>query len=235
MNLKEFSDQFDTLLDSYKLKEKFGDIEDLYTLKLDEYEKSTYLTKAQYDLIIDLYTGRNQIGNSYEQTEELRRYLSNLNSVKLIEEFVSMGYLGLSPNSIKCNISDNNILYITQEQCLLESTDPCLNNTWLDTYPILRDEYNNLKNNPFKNKKVWRVDLGIDEVELISKFTIKGYKVSYIRKPKPIILEDLYQVSIEGINTASECELNSNLHSIILQRAVETAITYMATKFNNKE
>ena len=156
-------------------------------------------------------------------------------SVKLIEEFVSMGYLGLSPNSIKCNISDNNILYITQEQCLLESTDPCLNNTWLDTYPILRDEYNNLKNNPFKNKKVWRVDLGIDEVELISKFTIKGYKVSYIRKPKPIILEDLYQVSIEGINTASECELNSNLHSIILQRAVETAITYMATKFNNKE
>ena len=82
---------------------------------------------------------------------------------------------------------------------------------------------------------MWRVDLGIDKVELISKFTIKGYKVSYIRKPKPIILEDLYQVSIEGINTASECELNSNLHSIILQRAVETAITYMATKFNNKE
>lgn len=235
MNLKEFSDQFDTLLDSYKLKEKFGDIEDLYTLKLDEYEKSTYLTKAQYDLIIDLYTGRNQIGNSYEQTEELRRYLSNLNSVKLIEEFKNMGYLGLSPNSVQCSIADNNILYITQEQCLLESEDPCLNNTWLDTYPILRDEYNNLKNNPFKNKKVWRVDLGIDKVELISKFTIKGYKVSYIRKPKPIILEDLYQVSIEGINTASECELNSNLHSIILQRAVETAITYMATKFNNKE
>lgn len=233
MNLKEFSDQFDTLLNSYNDVKDFGDTSSNISIQLDEYEKSTYLTKAQYDLIIDLYTGRNQIGNSYEQTEELRRYLSNLNSVKLIEEFTNI--LGLSPNSVKCSIADNNILYITQEQCLLESEDPCLNNTWLDTYPILRDEYNNLKNNPFKNKKVWRVDLGIDEVELISKFTIKGYKVSYIRKPKPIILEDLYQVSIEGINTASECELNSNLHSIILQRAVETAITYMATKFNNKE
>lgn len=233
MNLKEFSDQFDTLLNSYNDVKDFGDTSSNISIQLDEYEKSTYLTKAQYDLIIDLYTGRNQIGNSYEQTEELRRYLSNLNSVKLIEEFTNI--LGLSPNSVKCSIADNNILYITQEQCLLESEDPCLNNTWLDTYPILRDEYNNLKNNPFKNKKVWRVDLGIDEVELISKYPIKGYKVSYIRKPKPIILEDLYQVSIEGINTASECELNSNLHSIILQRAVETAITYMATKFNNKE
>lgn len=107
MNLKEFSDQFDTLLDSYKLKEKFGDIEDLYTIKLDEYEKSVFLTNAQSDLIIDLYTGRSQIGNSYEQTEELRRYLSNLNVTKYKEKFTAMGNIGLSPKSVKCFIDDN--------------------------------------------------------------------------------------------------------------------------------
>ena len=235
MNLNEFSDQFDTLLNSYNDIKDFGYTSSNISIQLDEYEKSVYLTKAQHDLIIDLYTGRNQIGNSYEQTEELRRYLSNLNSVKLIEEVINMGLLGLSPNSVTCDIEDGDILYITQEQCIIESEDPCLNNMWLDTYPILRDEYNRIKNNPFKNNKVWRVDLGIDKVELISKFTIKGYKVSYIRKPKPIILEDLYQVSIEGINTASECELNANLHPLILERAVQTAINYMAAKFNNKE
>ena len=104
MNLREFSDQFDTLLDSYKLKEKFGDTEDIYTIKLDEYEKSVFLTNAQSDLIIDLYTGRSQIGNSYEQTEEIRRYLSNLNVTTYKEEFTDMGKLGLSPKSIQCDI-----------------------------------------------------------------------------------------------------------------------------------
>lgn len=229
MNLKEFSDQFDTLLDSYKLKEKFGDIEDLYPIKLDEYEKSVFLTNAQSDLIIDLYTGRSQIGNSYEQTEELRRYLSNLNVTKYIEEFTTMENIGLSPKSVKCFIDDD-ILWITQEQSELESEDPCINGTFVDTYPILRDEYNRIKNNPFRNNKVWRVDLDVSTIELISKTKIKGYKVSYIKKPAPIILEDLGNLSIEGLSTESECELNPNLHKHILEKAVISAFNYMETK-----
>lgn len=229
MNVKEFSDQFDTLLDSYKLKEKFGDIENLYTLKLDEYEKSIFLTNAQNDLIIDLYTGRSQIGNSYEQTEEIRRYLSNLNTTKYIEEFENMGNIGISQNSVKCNIKDN-VLWITQEQCKIQSSDKCLNGTLIDTFPILRDEYNRIKNNPFKNNKVWRIDLDTSIVELISKNKIIGYKVSYLRKPNPIILEDLGDLTIEGISKETECSLNPNIHKHILEKAVMSAINYMTTK-----
>jgi hypothetical protein len=126
MNNKEFSEQFDTLLDSYKLSNDYGLDENLYVLKLDEYEKSMFLSNAQNDVIIELYTGRGIINESYEQSEELRRYLSNLNETKVITEFISINN-GLADNSFKCDIG-NDVLYITQEQCQISSDNSCLNN-----------------------------------------------------------------------------------------------------------
>ena len=51
------------------------------------------------------------------------------------------------------------------------------------------------------------------------------YKLRYIKKPKPIVLTDLSEseVSIEGVSKETQCELPSELHSEILQRAVELA------------
>lgn len=49
------------------------------------------------------------------------------------------------------------------------------------------------------------------------------YYVTYLRKPKPIILTDLVGLTIDGESTASTSELNSELHPEILQRAVELA------------
>lgn len=54
------------------------------------------------------------------------------------------------------------------------------------------------------------------------------YQMRYVRKPRPIILRDLAtefgdNVSIDGVYTKSECELASELHQEILQRAVELA------------
>jgi hypothetical protein len=51
------------------------------------------------------------------------------------------------------------------------------------------------------------------------------YSVRYLRKPRPIILEDLTDsnISIDGVSTESTCELDSELHQEILQRAVEMA------------
>ncbi len=34
-------------------------------------EKSIFLTKAQEEIIIDLYNGKNPFGDSFEKTEEL--------------------------------------------------------------------------------------------------------------------------------------------------------------------
>ena len=128
MTNTEFSQQFDTLLDSFKLKNEFGTDENLLTLKLDEYEKSVYLTQAQNDLIVELYSGRNSFKASYEETEELRRYLSNVTKVSLITTFSSTT-LGISPTSVLCTIDDSKLLYIVQEQCKVTSSDSCVDNT----------------------------------------------------------------------------------------------------------
>ncbi len=63
MNVKEFSNEFNVILDSYKVKNQFGETENFYSIQLDEYEKSVYLTNAQKELVLELYSGRNLIGN----------------------------------------------------------------------------------------------------------------------------------------------------------------------------
>lgn len=62
-------------------------------------------------------------------------------------------------------------------------------------------------------------------IELIGKMDKPSfsYSMRYIRKARPIVLEDLGDLSIDGVSTKTECELDSELHREILQRAVELA------------
>ena len=68
MNVQEFSNSFDTLLQPYIAKESFSEQNNL---AFDEYEKSVFLTKAQEQIVLELY-------QELEQSEEVRKYLSNL-------------------------------------------------------------------------------------------------------------------------------------------------------------
>ena len=68
MNVQEFSNSFDTLLQPYIAKESFSEQNNL---AFDEYEKSIFLTKAQEQIVLELY-------QELEQSEEVRKYLSNL-------------------------------------------------------------------------------------------------------------------------------------------------------------
>ena len=51
------------------------------------------------------------------------------------------------------------------------------------------------------------------------------YRMRYVKKPKPIILENLtnYNVSIDGLTAVTECELPEVTHKEILERAVVLA------------
>lgn len=62
-----------------------------------------------------------------------------------------------------------------------------------------------------------------------------NYQMRYIKKPRPIILEPLYDsgVSIDGEQSKSECELAPELHPEILQRAVELAKAAYIGDFNS--
>ena len=66
MNRFEMSNEMDVLLSAYTLD---------VAIVLDEYEKSVYLTKAQEDIVLEIYNGRNNLGISFESNEEARRLL----------------------------------------------------------------------------------------------------------------------------------------------------------------
>ena len=230
MTNKEFSDGFSTLLNSFGITPN---------ITLDEYEKSTFLTNAQEQLIIDIYSGRNVIySKSFEQTEELRRYLSNL--VETYETSTKVtGKLGLSKDSVFFEIPQDT-WFITYEVALLkDSRLGCLDGIEASVVPLPQDDLYRAKDNPFRGPskdRVLRLDIKSDLAELISKYNVDKYLMRYISQPTPIILVDLPDgLSINGISTESECELNPVVHRAILERAVQLAIISKTQLTGNKE
>ena len=57
MELMDFSNGFDTLLNSYAREANFGEAAFNGTVVLDEYEKSQFLTKAQEDIVSFIQEG----------------------------------------------------------------------------------------------------------------------------------------------------------------------------------
>ena len=230
MTNKEFSDGFSTLLNSFGVTPN---------ITLDEYEKSTFLTNAQEQLIIDIYSGRNIIyGKSFEQTEEIRRYLSNL--VETYETSTKVtGKLGLSKDSVFFEIPQDT-WFITYEVAFLkDSRLGCLDGIEASVVPLPQDDLYRAKDNPFRGPskdRVLRLDIKSDLAELISKYNVDKYLMRYISQPTPIILVDLPDgLSINGISTESECELNPVVHRAILERAVQLAIISKTQLTGNKE
>lgn len=230
MTNKEFSDGFSTLLNSFGITPN---------ITLDEYEKSTFLTNAQEQLIIDIYSGRNIIyGKSFEQTEEIRRYLSNL--VETYETSTKVtGKLGLSQDSVFFEIPQDT-WFITYEVAFLkDSRLGCMNGIEASVVPLPQDDLYRAKDSPFRGPskdRVLRLDIKSGLTELISKYNVDKYLMRYISQPTPIILVDLPdELSINGVSTESECELNPVVHRAILERAVQLAIISKTQLTGNKE
>ena len=109
-------------------------------------------------------------------------------------------------------------------------------NRLISIIPMNYEEYARLMSKPWKQplkNQGWRLFQSTGGVDFISEIVIKcnsslaDYKIRYVKRPKPIILANLADeysnVSIEGITTITECELDPIIHSEILQRAVELA------------
>ena len=219
MNVQEFSNSFDTLLQPYIAKESFSEQNNL---AFDEYEKSVFLTKAQEQIVLELY-------QELEQSEEVRKYLSNLiktdNYIPVGEQDETL--INNNFKSYKVEIS-NNILFMIYEQCTLNDENNCINNKIVSVVPTIHDDLDKVLKNPFKSpnsRKVIRLDFD-NKIELISKYNISNYKVRYLKKPNPIILitlEDNLSIN-NGDTKVSNGETNPILHERIVQRAVQLAV-----------
>lgn len=227
MTTQEFSNEFDTLVNSYSRYKDFDDKENLDSIEFNEYEKSIYLTQGQEQIIKELYNGKNSYLDSFEKTEEIRRYLSNLLKTEIITLPVQTTG-ALSPNSVFYTIPAE-VWYIVYEQVKFDDeTLDCLNGSTGGIVPVTLDEYYRVSRNPFRGpskNRVLRLDSNTNKVELISKYKISEYLVRYISRPTPIVLENLPNgLTINQVNIKTECSLHEALHRYILERAVEEAL-----------
>ena len=209
MTNKEFDTQFDIF---------YNNIASNAAPSVTSYEKSVFLTQAQRDIIIGLYNGREIPGVSFESTEEARKYLSNL--VKVHEVDI---------DNINTLIElPNKLWFITLEESIFnDDSYECLKGNIMEVVPARQDNLYSLLDNPFKGpseRRVLRVDIN-GKIKLYSKYKISKYIVTYVEQPSPIILENLsdYDLSIEGISTESESNINPILHRAVLERAVALA------------
>lgn len=265
MNRSEFSDSFDTLLNSYALRADFGEQSSKQEIVLDEYEKSVLLTQAQ-DIVVKSFFDRksNSLGDGFDDSTMRQIDFSSLITTATLTKspdqstvFDDRGIIYTMP--LRGSISTGNntfdstfdytffssvqngnitdVLFILNEKLVTHSGE--FKKSYV-VVPINYKEYDRLMSKPYSQpmkKQAWRLlqndTRGFDiKSELIprwnlsSKEEILQYKIRYIRRPYPIILEDLSDgLNIDGFSRARDCELNPILHPEILQRAVELAIT----------
>ena len=217
MDVQELSNLFDTLLQPYITKDVLGEQN---TLAFDEYEKSIFLTKAQEQIVLELY-------QELEQSEENRKYLSNLiktgNYVPVGEQDEAL--INNTFKSYKVEIEDS-VLFMIYEQCTLSDENNCINGRIVSVIPTIHDDLDKVLKNPFKspnNRKVIRLDFD-NKIELISKYNVSNYKIRYLKKPNPIILVKLENLNIDKKQEVSNGETNPILHERIVQRAVQLAV-----------
>lgn len=222
MTTQEFSDAFDTLVNSYSSGT---------SVTFDEYEKSLFLTQSQREIVIAYYNGN--AGPTFEGTEEYRRYFEPLVLQDEITEAEDVKTILNRFMSYKYKLQSNVLFIIFEAVDFTKDSTGCKNNLEIPVQPVTHDDYHKVKNNPFRGpneRRVLRLDSNLLEdsnqsVELITKYPISTYKYRYLKKPSPIVLTDFdNDLSIEGVSTVSECEIHESLHDMILKRAVQIAL-----------
>jgi len=273
MTIQEFSDTFDTLLNSYNTQAVFGEATSKTDIVLDEYEKSVFLTQAQ-DLIVKQYFDRslNQQGQGFDDSSRRQIDFSSLITVA-----------SLSPSETQEGVYDERgvwfdlpsvsgglppVLFILNEKLQIRKTrqaaldplsepyaqegaaalNPLVETTYNKSFvvvPINYKEYDRQMSKAFTQplkKQAWRLfndssDGTEVKAEVIPVANATGletgeslsytYKIRYIRRPTPIVLANLGgdDLNVDGVNEASECELNPIIHMDILNKAVELALS----------
>lgn len=240
MTIQEFSNGFDTLVSSYSATADFGHETSRLSLAFDEYEKSQFLTIAQEELVVNLYTGNNSKGESFESSEEIRRYLANLVVDKNLKPITNTSGtpLGLSTTSKFFTLPDNPKVWFIIYEAVIISNGKCEGKTSMKVYPVRHDEYQNIKDNPFRganDRRALRLDLSEGNIEIVCKYNVTDYYIRYIMKLTPIVLVDLSDgLSINGISNATDCQLHEALHHRILERAVMLALQSKGININKE-
>lgn len=239
MTCEEFSNLFDTLLNSYNIQAGFGEGSNKQgAITLDEYEKSVLLTQAQ-DIIVKSYFDRT-LNNQGQGFDDSTRRQVDFSSLITVAE----GKIQTDADILKKRYDDRSTLYKLNDDILLMLNEKLTVTHGKDTtsyivVPINYKEYDREMSKPYGQplkKQAWRlfqnVSTGYDIIsEIISRFgTISYgdtcvYSYRYIKRPTPIILVNLPNgLTIDNISIKKECSLNPILHMDIVNKAYELAL-----------
>ena len=250
MTTQEFSNAFDTLLNSYNSKANFGEGTAKTDIVLDEYEKSVFLTQAQ-DIIVKSYFSKatNPQGEGIDDSTRRQVDFSGLITVDK-ETLTKASHTTecFDPRGLQCSLP-NDVLIILNERVEVSKTTTTegggTGKTIKKSYvvvPINYTEYDRLMSRAYAQplkKQCWRLFQGDDSSTHAIKseiIPIEGtitdsatYYVRYIKRPSPIILTDLdfdnqESLDIDGESKVSQCILNPIIHMDILNKAFELAI-----------
>ena len=247
MTANEFSQEFDILYNNIASNQAPG---------LTEYEKSVFLTKAQDEIIKNYFTDKPN-GNKYQEgiEDSAKRYsdFSCLITVKSIQAQAHSDETSIDARGQICTLPEDLMISLNERFKVGE--------TEYQVIPLTLAEYQKLMSRPSGDplkRQVWKLmgnsATGNGSIEIIPHWRDVSYTLTkeeeeaqnttnintpttyklvirYVRRPYPIILEDL---SLQGLtingksNTYNNgigeaCELAKELHPEILQRAVELA------------
>lgn len=225
MTTQEFSNEFDVLYNNIMSNQAPG---------LDEYEKSVFLTKAQLEVLKNYFNPKgNKYGQGFDENAKRQIDFSTLITAAKPSIYTASGTY--------VKFDDRSQLYKMPKDILIVLNETGINTVdgvkrLISIIPMNYEEYARLMSKPYKQplkNQGWRLFQstgGVDFIsEVITKYnsTLADYKIRYVRRPKPIILANLADeysnVSIDGLTTVTECELDPIIHPEILQRAVELA------------
>lgn len=233
MTVAEMSKEFDVGYDNLTNNEGRG---------FSKWEKSIFLTQAQENLV-DKYkpfidTNEENAINLSELKEFVELTPDHGAEPRFTIPDTSTSYLFQLPV---------NYFYTLHERADIIFTDTIriicfptgLKGVWVKA--ITEDYFNSNIDNPFKKpyeRLIWRImyrratvtsEIGtsnMKRVELIGDgdTNITNYSLSYIRRPNPIIIENLTTGrTVRGLAVLTECELDPSIHFEIVQEAIRIA------------
>lgn len=210
-------------------------------------DETSVISSANITMSPDI-TGGDKTGISYVQTFDDRGVIYQLPRKVIMGKDERGIYNG--KQTILRDTTD--VLFILNERLIVKTlvqTSPSAEYKIRDyvIVPINYKEYDREMSKPYAQplkKQAWRLfqnsAVGFDiNSELIPRWNIKQvshnpaqvgdisfiYKIRYVKRPRPIILEDLpNDLEIDGETMESSCELNPIIHMDILNKAVELAL-----------
>lgn len=241
MTVEEMDDMFEVLYNNITSNQAPG---------LNAYEKSVFLTKAQDEIVKNYFNSKSKGNNTqdgFDANQKRQVDYSMLTTVvtydndyvketkssagttaeNAVEKYFDAPLFDPRDNSLSVKLPGDLMMAINE---IVKVARGDKQNTILQVIPLKFDEYTRLMSKPFKRPlkyQAWRLinsniknkaDLIVGPVDVISSYTLR-----YIRRPKPIIVSDLDDLTIDGKREKADCELDPILHEEILQRAVELA------------